>query len=346
MREKPTTIRDIARQLGISHSTVSRALSENPRESGLVTEKTRKRVEQTAAELDYRPNLMARGISTGKTGSLGLLTFRISREPSGHQADQLLRAANRQSYQILMGLANDRFHADQLADQTVQIQQLLSRGIDGLFINARGDLEESERIVQAVAGRVPVVTLGHPTPQLSGVVLDHTTDFCEATEHLIRLGHEQIGFIGADWNESRIGSDKAKGYLQAMQKHGLMPKRIPPGRTAPAETAYHLKKRLSTEIFTAFVCRNDYTAIALCRALLESGLRVPEDMAVVGSGDIDLAAYMTPALTTLATSYEAIAETAMELMVEQLAGQDAPRQVTLTSPLVVRESCGANKRNQ
>ena len=217
---------------------------------------------------------------TERAGTWGLLTHRIAREISGRQADQILRVADRQNYRILTSLASHR------SDQTVQIQQLLSRGIDGLFIDARGDLEESERILQAVKGRVPVVMLIHPTPHLSGVVLDHTTDFCEATEHLIRLGHEQVGFIGADWNETGVGSAKAKGYLLAMQKHGLIPKRMP-GRPF-AKPAYHLGKRLrwfGTEIFTAFVCRNDHTAVGLCRGLHESGLRVPEDMAVVGSGD-------------------------------------------------------------
>ena len=278
---------------------------------------------------------------TERTGTWGLLTHRIAREISGRQADQILRAADKQNYQILTSLASHR------SDQTVQIQQLLSRGIDGLFIDARGDKDESERILKAVRGRVPVVMLIHPTPNLNGVVLDDTTDFCAATEHLIRLGHEQIGFIGADWNKPGVGSAKAKGYLLAMQKHGLIPKRM--SGSPSAKPAYHLGKRLrwfGTEIFTAFVCRNDYTAIGLCRGLHESGLRVPEDMAVVGSGDLDLAAYMTPPLTTLATPYEAIAQAAMELMLEQLQGQDEPRHITLQSPLVVRESCGASRREK
>ena len=90
------------------------------------------------------------------------------------------------------------------------------------------------------------------------------------------------------------------------------------------------------------MCWDDYTAMGVCRGLEELGLSVPEDVAVVGSGDIDVAAYVTPALTTLATPYEAIAEAAMELMLEQLDGQDTPRQITLKSHLVVRESCGAN----
>ena len=342
MKKRQTTIRDIARQLGISHSTVSRALSENPKESALVTEKTRKRVEQKAAEMDYRPNLMARGVSTGKTDTLGLLTFGISHEPSGRQTDQILRVADRQNYQILMGLAADRSHVSQLGDQTVQIKQLLSRGIDGLFINALGDRRESKRVLNAVEGRVPVVTLVRPTSDLSGIVLDYTTSFCKATEHLIQLGHERIGFIGSHWNSTRVGSTKAKGYLLAMQKHGLTPKRIH-GGTFLEQPAYQLNKGLGAELFTAFVCRDDYVAIDVCRGLRELGLRVPEDVAVVGNDDIDVAARMMPALTTLATPYEAIAEMAMDLMLEQLQGQDAPRQITLQSPLVVRESCGANR---
>ena len=345
MKKKQITIRDIARQLGISHSTVSRALSENPKESALVTEKTRKRVEQKAAEMDYRPNLMARGISTGKTGTLGLLTYQISQEPSGRQADQILRAADRQSYQIVMSLAPNRLHMARLDDQTKHIKQLLSRGIDGLLIHTRGDTEESERILNAVGERVPVVTFHNPTPNLSGVVLDETKGFFEATEHLIRLGHERIGFIGTDWNSTNVGSAKAKGYLLVMQNHGLTPKRIPDYLFAE-EPVYQLSKGISIESLTAFVCRDDYVAIDVCRGLGELGLRVPEDVAVVGNDDIDVAARMMPALTTLATPYEAIAEMAMDLMLEQLEGQDEPRQITLQSPLVVRESCGANIREK
>ena len=319
MKKKQTTIRDIARELGISHSTVSRALSQNPKESALVTEKTRKRVEQAAAEMDYRPNLMARGVSTGRTGTLGLLTYKIARETFGRQADQILRAADRQNYQILMGLAANRLHVEPLDDQTMQIKQLLSWGIDGLLINTRGDGKEPERILDTVRGRVPVVTFVYSTPNLSGVVLDDVTSFCEATEHLIRLGHERVGFIGADWNQTRVGSAKAKGYLLAMQKHGLIPHRIP-GRAFLAQPGYQLGKRLrfGTELFTALVCRNDYTAISVCRGLRELGIRVPEDIAVVGNGDLEVAAYVTPALTTLAIPYEEIAQAAMELMLEQL----------------------------
>ena len=339
MRKKQVTIKDIARQLGITHTTVSRALSQDPKVSALVTEKTRERIKGLAAELGYTPNLMARGFVTGRTGTLGLLTHQISRETAGTQTEQILRAADQQGYQVLMGLADHRPRTPR-QDQAHQIRQLIARGLDGLLIRARGDEGESERIRTAVRDRVPVVTYHYPTPGLAGVVLDLEAGFVEVTEHLIGLGHERIGFLGWGWDENRPLSAKAEGYLQAMTRHGL-PHQFLPAQGLQAWGGYTPGKDLGRR-FTAWVCRNDYTAIGLCRGLRESGLRVPEDVVVVGHGDLDVAAYMTPALTTLATPYEQIAAAVMELMLEQLQEDGTPRQVILKSRLVVRESCGAS----
>ena len=339
MRKKQATIKDIARQLGISYSTVSRALS--PHASVLVKEETRELVRKVAVDMDYSPNLMARGIVMGKTGTLGLLTYQIFQEAFGHQADRILKVADEQDYQIMTRVAAHQMPDDRMDDQTMQIRQLISWGVDGLLIHTRGDEEESERILDAVKGHVPVVALYYPTENMSGVVLDYVSDFYDATEHLIQVGHEQIGFVGVDHNEVGPLSNKGKGYLSAMQKHDLTSQYIPVSNIF-AESGYHIGKELGGR-FTALVCQDDYTAIGVCRGLRESGIRVPDDVAVVGSGDIDVSAYMTPALTTLVTPYEAIAQSAMELMQEQFEGQDKPRQITLRSHLVVRESCGTTK---
>ena len=340
MIRKQVTIKDIARKLGISHSTVSRALS--PHASIVVKDKTRDLVRQTAAEMDYSPNLMARGVVTGKTGTLGLLTYQIVLETFSNQIDRILRAADKQNYQVLLRMGTNRLPRDTMDDQALQIKQLISRGIDGLLINTRGDEGESERILNIVRERVPVVTFTYPIQYLSGVVLDLIAEYYEATEHLIKLGHERIGFLGSHWNDDSPLSNKGKGYGLAMRNHGLTPK-YTPVPTIRAESGYRLGKELGDQ-FTALVCRDDYTAMGVCRGLQESGIRVPEDVAVVGYGDIEAAAYMTPALTTLAMPYEAIAQAAMDLMLEQLQGQDTPRQITLKSKLIVRESCGANRR--
>ena len=159
MKKKRATILDIARELGISDATVSRALSQDKKVSALVTEETQKRVRQKAAELDYRPNLLAQGFTTGKTGTLGLVTHRVARATFGTQIEQILKAANQQQYQIVVGMAIKRTPPTPLDDQTMQIKQLLSRGVDGLLINTLGEKDESERILDAVQGQVPVVTL-------------------------------------------------------------------------------------------------------------------------------------------------------------------------------------------
>ena len=276
-----------------------------------------------------------------KTGTLGLLTYHIFLETFGSLTDYLLREANKQNYQLLLRVASNRIPKNLHDNQIIQIRQLISRGVDGLLINTRGDEEESERILDAVRGRVPVVTFLYPTQNLSGVVLDLVSDFSKATEHLIQLGHERIGFIGPDWNGASPISAKAKGYLLAMQNYGLTHQFLP-SRNIHAEGGYRGGKELGDQ-FTALVCRDDYTAIGVCRGLRESGIRIPDDVAVVGNGDIEAAAYMVPSLTTLVTPYEAIAQAVMDLMLEQLEGQDKPRQVILKSRLVVRESCGANK---
>ncbi len=339
--KRQVTIKDIGRESGISYSTVSRALSQDPKVYALVAVRTRKLVQKVAAEMDYSPNLIAQGIVKGKTRTMGLLAYEISREPFGTQADHILRAAGKHKYQVLIAMGVHREHGSDPEGEVWQIRQLLSRRVDGLFIHTRGDPGESERIQNAVRGRVPVVTFHHPTPDLTGVVVDERAGFFEATEHLIGLGHERIGFIGTRWDRNVMGSAKAKGYMLAMRRHGLTPKRIP-GKTFPARPTLRLGKWLG-ERFTAVVCRNDYSALCACRALREAEYRIPDDIAVIGSGDIGAGAYLTPALTTIEIPHEELAQAAMELMLELLKGRDDRRQTTLKSRLVVRESCGADK---
>ena len=341
MSKKRVTIKDIARQLGITHTTVSRALSQNPEVSALVTEETRARIKRLAADLGYAPNLMAKGFASGRTGTLGLLTYQLNREIHSTYADEILQAADQRTYQLLVSL--DAYPRSPILseEQSRQIQQMMARGVDGLLIHTRGEGGESERILRAVNGLLPVVTFVYPTSkELSGVELDDTAGFFEITKHLIRLGHERIGFIGSDWNQNRVGSAKARGYFRAMQEHHLTPERL--RTTHLVRSGYQLGKT-TLDRFTAYVCRTDYIAIGVCRGLREGGLRVPEDVAVVGQGDLEVSAYMTPALTTLATPYEEIAETVMDLMLELLQGGACPRprKVILPPRLIVRESCGS-----
>ena len=337
MRKKPVTIKDIAKHLGISYSTVSRALSSHA--AHLVKDQTRRIVQQTAYDMDYSPNLMARTMLKGGEGILGLVTYHVSLESFGRQIHHFLRMAGEHDYQILIAATTDQVSQSPEDDQVKQIRQLESRGVDGLLINTRGDEAESARIIKAVNGKLPVETYCYPAGAMNGVVVDHASGFFVMTEHLIGLGHERICFLGEDWVRTNGPSAMGKGYYTAMRQHGLTPRRAEVDSTG-TESGYRLGKALGSR-FTALVCCCDYTALGVSRGLSDSGIRVPGDVAVTGCGDMDLSAFITPALTTLSIPYENIAQLAMRDILQQLRGETTPRQHTLKPRLIVRESCGA-----
>ena len=353
MRKKRVTIKDIAKTLGVSHTTVSRALSRH--KAHMVSEATRRRVEQVAEEFSYRPNLLAKGFATGRTGTLGLLAGESCHEQAGTQIESFLRAADERNFRLLVGMsaewgssspASDHaapmasYQAAQKAsDHAAQMEQLISSGIDGLLVQTMGDEGESGRILAAVDDRVPVVTFHFPAVGFPGVVLDYATGFHRATEHLIALGHRRIGFLGENWEGPGHDAARGRGYFKAMTEHGLNPVCLPVGRQQ-TESGYRLSREVRGR-FSALLCCSDYTAIGVYRGLGESGIRVPDDVAIVGSGDSDVSAFVTPALTTQSTPTRGIARAAMELMVKILEGREVACQIVLASNLIVRESCGS-----
>ena len=341
MKKKRVTIKDIAKTLGVSHSTVSRALSRN--KSHMVSEETRRLVERIAEEFSYRPNLLAKGFATGKTGTLGLLACECYQEQAGVQIESFLKAADERNYRLLVGMSAVWDSASWERDQATQIEQFISRGIDGLLVQTIGDEGEPDRILTAVDGRVPVVTFYYPAPGFPGVVLDFAAGFYRATEHLIALGHKRIGFLGENWEGTGQGSSRGRGYFDAMDEYGLLPESLPVGRQE-TESGYRLSREVKDR-YSALVCCSDYAAIGVYRGLSESGIRVPEDVAVVGCGDSDVSAFVTPALTTQSTPTRGIARAAMDLMLKIIEGQEVMCQIVLASSLIVRESCGSALRN-
>jgi DNA-binding LacI/PurR family transcriptional regulator len=184
---------------------------------------------------------------------------------------------------------------------------------------------------------------------VSSVVLDRAAGTYAATQHLIRLGHQRIGFVGKAWDEPLPSASKGQGYLRAVQKHGLAPERITLEDWGPGilEESYRAGIRMGgmSDRPTALVCWSDLVAMGICRGLQEAGARVPEDVAIVGFDDVQIGAYFTPPLTTVAQPVEEICRKAMELLIEQLNGKKEVRQVTVQPGLVIRKSCGAGSRS-
>jgi len=182
-------------------------------------------------------------------------------------------------------------------------------------------------------------TVGYAGDGIAGVSLNLASGIQEATEHLIGLGHERICFLGEDWTGADGLRSIGNGYRDTMRRHGLTPS-VSPVEAARARSGYNLGKALRDR-FTAFACCCDYTALGVCRGLIESGVRVPDDVAVTGFGDYEVSSYVSPSLTTLTIPYEDVAATAVRGILRQLKGQSDPGRSVFKPRLTVRESCGA-----
>lgn len=325
--------------------------------SHLVKEQTRLLVRRTAAEMDYSPNLLAQAFVQGTEGVLGLVTNRIGQETTGRQINHLVRAAALEGYQVLVAAVSSRtassgkiesYERSEMAKRSVrsaqaeqaeQFMHLKARDVDGILVQALGDESESARIVHAAGGNLPVAAFGYAVDDVSSVLLNPAPGMQAVTEHLIGLGHERICFLGED----PIGSDgprsHVKGYRSAMRRHGLTP-RIVPVATGSARSGYNLGRALRGR-YTAIVCCSDYTALGVCRGLIESGVRVPDDMAVTGFGNSEVSAYVRPSLTTLSIPFEDMAVLAIQDILHQIHGRPALRRNVFKPHLTVRESCGA-----
>ena len=216
---------------------------------------------------------------------------------------------------------------------------LKARDVDGILVQALGDVNEPARIVHAAGGKLPVAAFGYTVDDVSSVLLNPAPGMEAVTEHLIGLGHERICFLGEDPIGSGGPLSHVKGYRNAMRRHGLAP-RIVPVETGSARSGYDLGRALRGR-YTALVCCSDYTALGVCRGLIESGVRVPDDMAVTGFGNSEVSAYVRPSLTTLSIPFEDMAARTVQGILRQIHGHPGPRRSVFKPHLIVRESCGA-----
>lgn len=345
-RRKRVTLEDIAQELGISSATVSRALTTRP--GSPINPATRQKVLKVASELGYYPNLMARAVARRKTGVLGLIgNMVIEPHNDPHNAgivQNIMTEAHRHGYQVMVELSAALPSKDPLDDQRMQIQQMISWGVDGLLIHTRDRSLQSNLIRDLVGDALPVVVFSYPVEGVSSVVLDRVTGTYMAAEHLIRLGYRRIVFV--DQDVSFPSTAKWEGYLRATQSYDLVPERIFSGGTT-LEAYYQSGIRIGRMLDPprALVCPGDFMALGICWGLKAVGVRVPEDVAIVGFGNIEIGAYCEPHLTTVDHPVKDICQKAIQLLMDLINGETEVRQLTVQPHLIVRRSCGAGCDN-
>jgi LacI family transcriptional regulator len=328
------TIRDVARASNVSIATVSRVFNHSP----LVSEDTRQRVTAAASRLGYWPNGLARSLITNRTHTLGLLLPDLHGEFFSeviHGVDQMSRA---RGFHLLVSRSSSS--ADEMTDA---LRSMRGR-VDGLVVMAP-DVDASRALRQA-AGSVPIVLL-NPEVLLPGCDAVSIANFQGAStmvSHLIALGHDPIATITGPC-QNIDARQRLEGWRAALREAGreARPDLEFAGdfteRSGYEATLELLRQRARpAAIFVA----NDHMAIGVMAALQESGMHVPEDIALAGFDDIPMARFLGPGLTTMHVDMLRMGERAVELLLdpERTAAPEGRGEVLVTR-LIVRGSCGA-----
>lgn len=326
---KPITIQDIARRANVSKSTVSRVMTGNAN----VTAAKRAAVERAMVELDYRPNLSARGLAQGRSLTIGVLTQNFG----SPFYDAILRG-------IIQGFV-DSDHSPIFADGRWQpeaeqeaLRTLIARQVDGLIVV--GGLSTGPDLLR-VAEQRPLVVVGRSVAELAGrcVVVDNVGAAYAATQYLISMGHRHIAHITGDLSQEDAAARRA-GYQQAVRDAGLDvdPALIVNGEFRRQSGLLALEMLLTRgRTFSAIFAANDQMAFGARLGLYRRGMRVPEDISLVGFDDQSDSAYMIPPLTTVSQPAVEMGELAARAVLDLLAGKRAALE-PLTTRLVVRES--------
>lgn len=329
------TRQDVAAAAGVSVATVSYVLNNSVR----LPDATRDRVLAAARELDYRPNLVARSLATSRTMQLAIVLNNIS---NPIYADLILgfegeAIANGYFVTICTGSHNVDDYFDNFA----------ARGIDGLFVEALPDKYHEDRLAAMLDAGIPAVTFGNPGfgPQrISVIENDYADAMTQIVEHLAGLEHERIVYVSglarAQRSDARIRSfsDAMRTILGVSKPRIVAPRKSTPTGIADGErlTVRALERYPEA---TAIVCTNDLMAVGALRAARGRGLRVPDDLSVVGIDNAYVSELCTPALTTVAADFGATGARAFHLLQDEITHGRHRREVHRLR-LIARESTG------
>ena len=335
------TIKDIAKICGVGVSTVSRAINNHPD----INPETKEKIMNTIKEYGYVPNNSARNLKRVDAKAIAVLVKGISNPFFANMIKVIEKECKKKHY--YMELSHIESDEDEVDAALKVVKEKRLRGIiflGGLFSHSDEKLRKlTVPFVFSTAGSIP----GNISKKLySNICVDDRKESARIVDYLIGLGHKKIAMVVAEPNEQSIGKLRLDGYYEALQAHDIA---INPNLVYQTtnevghfsmENGYRTTKRLieSGEEFTAVYAMADVLAIGAIRALLESGLRVPEDVSVAGYDGIDVSGYISPSLTTIRQPVEDMAKNTVKLLFDIIAGKKEHQHITFDGELLERES--------
>ncbi|MBL7202104.1 MAG: LacI family DNA-binding transcriptional regulator [Anaerolineae bacterium] len=326
------TIKDIAREAGVSPQTVSRAINNK----GEIRPQTRERILRIAERLGYRPNSVARSLATQRTQNVGLVVPDVSNPFFAEVARGIADTAHQANYNVFLCNTDENVERERSAVHSLEAQR-----VDGIIL-CSSRLSEGELIKLADRyGPLVLVNRQIDHPRTGCVLVDDAQGTEDAVRYLLELGHHSIGLLAGP-EVSHSGRERKRGYLEAMRAHRLTPRaawqmHCPPQASGGQAAAGRLLRRAPE--LTSLLAYNDLVAVGALRACAELGLDVPGDLAIVGCDDIPLAALVSPALTTIHIPKYDLGQQAMGLLLSMMRDEDVPPgPIVLLPQLVIRDS--------
>lgn len=325
------TIKDIARILNVSHTTVSRALNDSP----LISEGTKTKVRQVAQKHNYSPNVNARSLVLSKSHNLGLFFSTLQAGTSAGFFLESVRGVNE--------IIKDQYSLSvEGVDDFKEYSKITPRYFDGIILMSQSQ-EDDAFIRHVIAQNIPFILLNREleNPSVTTILADDKTGAYNATDCLIKKGHKKIGIIEGK-SEFKNTHRRKEGFMAALQSHGLnyFQEYAVNGYYDPVGGYNAMKKILSNQDHpTAMFCLNDDMAVGAMKAIYESGLKIPEDISLVGFDDNEFSAYLTPALTTVSRPIEKMCSKGAQILLKKIeSGEQNNTTIFLKTELKERDS--------
>ena len=329
-------LKDIADKTGFSTNTVSLALRESPR----IPTETRTIIRNAALELNYLPNHIAKALVSRSTMTIGLVLTEITNPILTETAQAIELALAERGYGTLFATSNNNY-----ADEARAVELFRSRQVDGILIYPTSP-RRLDHIRPLRRANMPVVMLtGDPDGTLDAVCIDDKRGAYKATRHLIEIGHQRVGII--DGGTRRGNTDKLDGYHQALADSGIAadPRiQVEPSENSLMGGYWAMDPMMNAPNRpTAVFAVTDSLAIGALRWCHKHGLKVPEDVAIIGCDNIDFAEYAAVPLSSVNYAVEVVSRLAVDRLMRLIAAGDQlpePRATLIEPELVIRESSG------
>lgn len=322
---------DVARLAGVSYQTVSRVLHDSPNVRG----DTRERVLAAIRQLDYRPNSMARALATGRSKTLGVVTFDTTLYGPASTLLGIAQAAHDTGYAVSISSLRSLNRGTVLD----AIQQLRDQGVDGVAVIA--PLQAGVDALRHIKPDFAVVAVGAaPNDSIPVAAVDQVAGAAAATKHLLTLGHRTVWHLAGptDWKEA---DERIEGWRSVLEAAGAPVPAVLRGDWTPRSGYEVGETLLQIPELTAVLVGNDQMALGLLRRLHEAGREVPRDLSVVGFDDIPEAAYFAPPLTTVRQDFAELGRRCLHILLQRIEDETGPARVVVAPELVVRDSTGA-----